>query len=230
MARTVRGVIRKKPTDAGKAPAATTIVDIPPVSKVAVEPNNVPEADWSWIPPKQSPVNVKTLDKHKIPILKGVNLTMDEVTNFLESNGAENVQVIKLSEPLDSLTHFIIASASSPRLIRKLLAAVVDVIKQRELLHYIAAGGIEGDRTDDWQLIDCYSFLVHVMLPDTRKHLDLESHWTQSTRPCLPYTDNEKDYDEAMNRLLDAYPLPLEYQKRVFGDDDADAPSTVKVL
>ena len=40
--------------------------------------------------------------------------------------------------------------------------------------------GVEGDRDDDWQLVDCHEFLVQLMLPGKR---------------CLSYRGNYFDID-----------------------------------
>ena len=41
------------------------------------------------------------------------------------------------------------------------------------------ATGAEGERDDDWLLVDCGTLVVHLMLPATRLHLDLEGHWAK---------------------------------------------------
>ncbi len=49
-----------------------------------------------------------------------VLLTTEEVVAYLEANGAEKVNVIKLREPLLDITHMVFATCSSTRLIRQL--------------------------------------------------------------------------------------------------------------
>eukprot|EP01039_Chlorochromonas_danica_P009576 gene9576-10583_t len=195
----------------------------------AVNTDNT-SSSWSWVPPVQKGVVLKTIEKNKIPIKKGVLLSVQEVELYLKSNGAENVVVIHLKEPLDTIRYFIIASASSTRLIRRLLETVVDVLKKRELHQVIGSTGIEGSKTDDWQIVDCHSFLLHMMLPDTRKHLDLESHWSMKERPYLPSTDNALEYDKQFNKLLDQYPVPDEYMEKALSGDDNEPGRSVKVL
>lgn len=50
------------------------------------------------------------------------------------------------------------------------------------------ATGAEGERDDDWLLIDCGTLVVHLMLPATRLGLDLEGHWAKgrAERSRLP--------------------------------------------
>ena len=40
-------------------------------------------------------------------------------------------------------------------------------LKSRELFEVMGSKGAEGDKNDDWLLIDCHTFLVHLMLPGT---------------------------------------------------------------
>lgn len=108
----------------------------------------------------------------------------DEVKQYLENNGADKVIILKLPESLDNITHFVIANASSTRLIRQLGETIVERVslytlekcylinfnlviklKQRELFQVLGTQGVEGSRHDDWQLVDCHTFLVHLMLP-----------------------------------------------------------------
>ncbi|RYH24210.1 RsfS/YbeB/iojap family protein [archaeon] len=103
-------------------------------------------------------------------------------------------------------------------------------LKKRELSKVIGASGIEGDKTDDWQVLDCHSFLVHMMLPETRKHLDLESHWSAETRPCLAFSKSDKELSQRMDELLDKYPVPGEYAESLRGTNNISYQGEVKVL
>jgi ribosomal silencing factor RsfS len=37
-------------------------------------------------------------------------------------------------------------------------------LKDRKLFKVLGSKGIEGDKDDDWQLVNCGYFLVHIML------------------------------------------------------------------
>lgn len=50
--------------------------------------------------------------------------TTEELSDYLKNNGAQNVTVINLKDPLVNITHFVIASASSTRLIRQLAETI----------------------------------------------------------------------------------------------------------
>ena len=74
------------------------------------------------------------------------------------------------------------------------------------------------------------SFLVHMMLPETRKHLDLESHWAAEERPCLSFSKNEKELSQKMDELLDKYPVPGEYAESLRSTSSMSYRGEVKVL
>lgn len=38
-------------------------------------------------------------------------------------------------------------------------------MKERNLRKAIGFNGIEGEKDDDWQLVNCGDFIVHIMLP-----------------------------------------------------------------
>lgn len=38
-------------------------------------------------------------------------------------------------------------------------------LKDRNLHKALGSKGVEGEAEDDWQVVDCHGFLVHVLLP-----------------------------------------------------------------
>eukprot|EP00428_Durinskia_dybowskii_P078831 CAMPEP_0170362080 /NCGR_PEP_ID=MMETSP0117_2-20130122/4143_1 /TAXON_ID=400756 /ORGANISM="Durinskia baltica, Strain CSIRO CS-38" /LENGTH=105 /DNA_ID=CAMNT_0010616477 /DNA_START=373 /DNA_END=690 /DNA_ORIENTATION=+ len=85
--------------------------------------------------------------------------------------------------------------------------SIIAAMKDRRLKHH----GIEGEADDDWQCINCNYFLVHVLLPKTRKHLDIEGHWTSPTRPELLLHSSHPGYEAHFQQLLEQYPCPEDY-------------------
>lgn len=120
-------------------------------------------------------------------------LTSKEIVDYLEGNGAENVVVINIKGKFDTFEEMIIASGKSRRHLTKLSTSIsksvcfpfiyryftrintsvigglflmfriVTQLKDRRL-NVGGARGVEGDKNDDWQTIDCYNCLVHLML------------------------------------------------------------------
>jgi ribosomal silencing factor RsfS len=69
-------------------------------------------------------------------------------------------------------------------------------LKARKLKKAPGVTGYEGSREDHWHVVDCYNLAVHVMLPDTRRAMDLEKHWAAETRPIV--IEHLKDRVRAM--------------------------------
>ena len=101
-------------------------------------------------------------------------------------------------------------------------------MKSRNIKQPKETEGIEGAKNDDWQLVDCNSFLVHLMLPATRKAIALEAHWSQEEMPTLPYCLNDTAYEAEFERLLDKYPCPEDYLKE--DEEPVSMPSKVRKL
>ena len=182
--------------------------------------------NWNWIPPRKlEDFSNKENDDSMIPILKKVLLSSSEITEVLERQGAENIKVVDLKENLDSISQFIIASGRSSRQLQKMAQPIVYAVKKRGLKQAPAFTGIEGCRDDDWVCIDCYNIVVHLMLPSTRKALDLESHWdSKVSRPYVEFSEDEQKYDDRFLKLLDEFPVPDWYNN---GNNEQDTLATV---
>ena len=61
-------------------------------------------------------------------------MTVDEITSALERQGGEEITVIKLDRPIDSISHFIIASGRSVRHLRKMSSSLVSAVFGVEIL------------------------------------------------------------------------------------------------
>ena len=49
------------------------------------------------------------------------------------------------------------------------------------------------------------------MWADTREALKLEEHLLTKDKPYVKYSRNEEEYDKEMDRLLEKYPVPENY-------------------
>ncbi len=130
--------------------------------------------------------------------------------------------ILKLSEKQLNIEHFVIASGKSARHLRKMGDSIITAQKARDLKSVLRTNGIEGTADDDWQLVDCQSFLVHLLLPELRKQIDLEGHWSMSTRPTVAFSSNEAEYENNFEKLMDEYPMPEN------GPDKAQPPINVR--
>lgn len=81
-------------------------------------------------------------------------------------------------------------------------------MKDRGLHKRFRVPPVEGERDDDWQLVDCFTFAVHLMTPEARKAYDLEAHWELKVKPTIVYTGNDADMERQYERLCALYPPP----------------------
>ena len=150
---------------------------------------------WSWVPPPSSPQGLDGReDDEVIEVRKGVLLTGKEIQEALVRLGGEDVVVVPLLEKLDTITELVIVTGRSVRQIQKMANVVVHALKARGLKQALGISGAEGEREDDWVLVDCYNCVVHLMLPGTRAELGLEDHWgklTNNERNVLYAADKE---------------------------------------
>jgi hypothetical protein len=54
--------------------------------------------------------------------------------------------------------------------------------------------------------VDCYSILVHCMLPATRAELKLEEHMLSTNRPVIQFSTDEEALERDYERLMDLFP------------------------
>jgi ribosome silencing factor RsfS/YbeB/iojap len=173
--------------------------------------NSSPEVSWNWVPPRRG---VDDADDNSIPVKKKVLLTIEEIQDVLVKLGGIDIKILNLQEKFDTITEFIIVSGRSTKHLRKMSDVIVQALKQRELTQAPGITGAEGDRDDDWQVVDCYNSAVHFMLPATRQALDLETHWAHdNVRPCINFNKNEAQYERDFSDLLDEHPIPFGYDK-----------------
>lgn len=82
-----------------------------------------------------------------------------------------------LALPVSSLTdvadYMVIASGTSNRHVRAIVAHLLDVVKARGF----PVLGVEGREQNDWVLVDLLDVVVHVMREETRAFYALERLW-----------------------------------------------------
>lgn len=102
----------------------------------------------------------------------------DLVRSVLEDAKGEDIQDIDLRDRSSFADFMVVASGTSTRQVK----AMADRVVQRAKAAGITPLGIEGDREAEWVLVDLANVVVHLMLPQTRAHYNLEKLW--STPPA----------------------------------------------
>ncbi len=105
----------------------------------------------------------------KIGNLKEIILTT------LDSNKALDIITIDLSGKSSIADFMIIASGTSSRHIQALSEQVLDLFKKNGLVD----PKIEGNKSNDWKLIDGIDVIVHIFNPEKRKFYELEKIWSE---------------------------------------------------
>ena len=96
-----------------------------------------------------------------------------EIAKILDKKKAVDVRVLKV-ESLTVLTdYFVIASGTSTTQVGALADEVEYELSQKGIEPYTT----EGFDSKNWVLLDYYSVIVHVFVPNTRTYYDLEHLW-----------------------------------------------------
>ena len=88
---------------------------------------------WNWVPPRHQQESKE--DEEIIPIIERTLLTENEIKEALERQGAENVDVVHLQKPLDTITKMIFATGKSTRHLKKMSDSIVRAV--RKLFYFI---------------------------------------------------------------------------------------------
>ena len=95
------------------------------------------------------------------------------IVDALEDIKARDIAVLDTSKLTSLFERMVIASGESNRQTKELAAHVREKVK--EAGEHV--GGMEGEDTGDWVLLDLGDVIVHVMLPAVRSHYNLEELW-----------------------------------------------------
>ena len=97
------------------------------------------------------------------------------IVNTLDSNKALDIVLIDLKNKSSMADYLIIASGTSSRHMQALSEIVLDKFKSDG----ISNCKIEGNKSNDWKLIDGIDVVVHIFNPEKRKSYDLEKMWSE---------------------------------------------------
>lgn len=92
---------------------------------------------------------------------------------WLEEQKAEEVQMIDVTGVSDVVDHMVVATALNTRHIAHLSEDAMRYAKTIEA-SMISADGLDGR---EWVVLDFGAYMIHLMLPETRLHINLEEHW-----------------------------------------------------
>jgi ribosome-associated protein len=100
------------------------------------------------------------------------------------SKKAENIVLLDLKKLSIMADYFLVCSAGSEVQARVIAEAILDSLGDSGIKTSVE--GLEGSR---WILIDCYSVVAHIFLPEAREFYGLERLWGDAPRE--EFSDDE---------------------------------------
>ena len=97
------------------------------------------------------------------------------IVNTLDSNKALDIVLIDLKNKSSMADYLIVASGTSSRHMQALSEIILEKFKSNG----ISNCKIEGNKSNDWKLIDGIDVVVHIFNPEKRKFYDLEKMWSE---------------------------------------------------
>lgn len=98
---------------------------------------------------------------------------LNHVLEALDDLKAKDLKVLDVRNKTSVTDYMVIASGTSERHVQGLAKHVVEKLAE----HKYKPLGVEGEHARDWVLVDLGDVIVHVMLPQTRDHYQLEKLW-----------------------------------------------------
>ncbi|MEA3351243.1 MAG: ribosome silencing factor [Chloroflexota bacterium] len=92
------------------------------------------------------------------------------IVDALDERKGEDILVLGIREISLLADYFVIASGTSPRMIKALIDAALEAVKQK---HGIRARA-EGDSRGGWILVDYGNVILHLFSPERRDYYRLE--------------------------------------------------------
>ncbi len=96
-----------------------------------------------------------------------------------ENKKAENAVILDVRKLSSVTDYFVILSGNNEPHLRAIASEVADGLRDSQ---HLRPRSVDGDATADWQVLDYFDVIVHVMKNDVRAKYDLESLWGDAPR------------------------------------------------
>ncbi len=97
------------------------------------------------------------------------------IIQTLDINKAIDIVTIDLKDKSSMADYMIIASGTSSRHIQALSEQVLEKFKDNGFIN----SKIEGQKSNEWKLVDGIDLIVHIFHPEKRKFYELEKIWSE---------------------------------------------------
>jgi ribosome-associated protein len=103
-----------------------------------------------------------------------------EIARLLDEHKAEDTVVLDLKELCSFSDFFIITTVRSQAHLRGLLMNLNDYLNKHNIESLNSSKNRTAADTQSWLLIDCGSFIIHLMEKEAREFYELEKLWFKS--------------------------------------------------
>lgn len=168
-----------------------------------------------------------------LPVLEGILLTSQEIERCMLSLGGLNINLILESKnkSMGGAKGMIFITGNTTNHLKLMSDTLVRQLKLRNLAKHNVNGamfGSEGgdDGEDDWRIVDCSNYIVHLQLAETRKRYNLEFLWSgKDALDRLSLTD-----EDAVEKYIYENPVPPEIHRGKRNKEAADISQTMAYL
>ena len=204
--------------DTTSAAAAAAVVPI------KTDPATTTTTTIDWLSTRRQALSMELPDKNRrfvgaeLEVKVGYLLSNMEINTCLTNMGALHVKTFadptgRLGGGVDGI---FIATATSTQHLQLLSDTLVRQLKVRKLADRGVVGaklGAEGT-SSDWNVIDCHNYVVHIMLEETRRHLNLEALWSGEDELLKLRLNDEDTVDDyvAKNPVPDKFGAMVEVE------------------
>jgi len=146
-------------------------------------------------PAMTSPATTSSAATPEYPAAQTVS---DWVVAALDDLKGIDIRVLDVREMCNFADFMVFSSGTSDRHLKSQANSVVEQLKA----HGVRPMGVEGDDvpSTEWVLVDAVDVLVHIMLPETRDHYQLEKLWSAQASSRAAEQSVGQDSTQASNQ------------------------------
>jgi ribosomal silencing factor RsfS len=140
-----------------------------------------------WLQTRRQALSANDKDEPQVPVIHHQRLTESEITSLLESFGGNDITILKDDKEyprMGGATAMIICTASNVFYVNSITKNLVEHLKERQLQDLGVLGAQMGKTfsqptsRNNWNVVDCQNYIVHVFDQPTREVLNLEQLWS----------------------------------------------------
>ena len=122
-----------------------------------------------------------------------------------DNRKAEDIMILDIAELSSVTDFFVIASGTSAPHLRAIKREVTDELKGT---FGISPTIVDGTDNTEWQVLDFFDVIVHIMTPEARENYDLEGLWKDAPRvkprkPAAPKKEIRLQSEDGFKEVAD---------------------------